>query len=325
LLEIVSPQHKSSEYQHERRGQGSGSIDWDAESSLEFLQKYSDRKGRNPLRNESEMTVLLTGATGFLGRFVLLSLLQSTTVEKVYCTVKSESNIVPSKRVADILSQLCNELSLDNTFQNKLEVMEGDLTLERLGLTEPNYTALCSHVDVVIHNGAVVNAALPYASLKGANVDGTKEVLKIVCEGRPKFLHYVSSMGVFSGQSSEEMITEDTLPNKERLSRLSGYSQSKWVGETIVLKAMKQKLIQASVSRPGLIGAHSSTGHANLQDWLCWLVRGLARLGSCPVGPGCDDRVFYCVPVDQVAKAIVFFSLTYQGETYNVLTVCFIW
>ena len=92
LLEIVSPQHKSSEYQHERRGQGSGSIDWDAESSLEFLQKYSDRKGRNPLRNESEMTVLLTGATGFLGRFVLLSLLQSTTVEKVYCTVKSESS-----------------------------------------------------------------------------------------------------------------------------------------------------------------------------------------------------------------------------------------
>ena len=47
-------------------------------------------------------------------------------------------------------------------------------------------------------------------------MDGTKEVLKIVCEGRPKFLHYVSSMGVFSGQSSEEMITEDTLPNKER-------------------------------------------------------------------------------------------------------------
>ena len=74
-------------------------------------------------------------------------------------------DIVPSKRVADILSQLCNELSLDNTFQNKLEVMEGDLTLERLGLTEPNYTALCSHVDVVIHNGAVVNAALPYASM----------------------------------------------------------------------------------------------------------------------------------------------------------------
>ena len=52
--------------------------------------------------------------------------------------------------------------------------------------------------------------------LKGANVEGTKEVVKIVCEGRPKFLHYVSTMGVFSGQSREEEITEDTLPNKER-------------------------------------------------------------------------------------------------------------
>ena len=52
--------------------------------------------------------------------------------------------------------------------------------------------------------------------LKGANVDGTKEVVKMVCEGRPKFLHYVSTMGVFSGQSREEVITEGTLPNKER-------------------------------------------------------------------------------------------------------------
>ena len=69
--------------------------------------------------------------------------------------------------------------------------------------------------------------------------------------------------------------------------------------------------------RPGLIGAHSTTGHANLQDWMCWLVRGIARLGSCPVGPGCDDKVFYCVPVDQVARAIVFFSLTHQSREYN--------
>ena len=47
-------------------------------------------------------------------------------------------------------------------------------------------------------------------------MEGTKEVLRMVCEGRPKFLHYVSTMGVFSGQSRTEVITEKTQPNKEK-------------------------------------------------------------------------------------------------------------
>lgn len=83
LLDMISPQCRASEDQYER-----GSIDWDAESSIEFLLKYSDHKERIPLRNESIITVLLTGATGFLGRFILLALLQSATIEKVYCIVK---------------------------------------------------------------------------------------------------------------------------------------------------------------------------------------------------------------------------------------------
>ena len=66
--------------------------------------------------------------------------------------------------------------------------------------------------------------------------------------------------------------------------------------------------------RPGLIGAHSSTGHANLQDWVCWLVRSIVKLGHFPVGPGCDDKMIYCVPVEQVARAISFFSLEYEGN-----------
>lgn len=91
LLEIVSPQQRLHEYQHER-GNGSESIDWDAESSLEFLQKYSDHKEKRPLGIKSGITILLTGATGFLGRFILLSLLQSATVQKVYCIAKSKNS-----------------------------------------------------------------------------------------------------------------------------------------------------------------------------------------------------------------------------------------
>lgn len=75
------------------------------------------------------------------------------------------TGISPAERLADILSQLCSELLLEDNFQHKLEVMEGDIAQERLGLSQQHYITLCSCVDVVIHNGAVVNAALPYASM----------------------------------------------------------------------------------------------------------------------------------------------------------------
>ena len=66
--------------------------------------------------------------------------------------------------------------------------------------------------------------------------------------------------------------------------------------------------------RPGLIGPHKQTGHANLQDWVYWLVKGLLRLGLAPVGMGCQQKHLHWVPVDQVAKAVALTSLERRGE-----------
>ena len=60
--------------------------------------------------------------------------------------------------------------------------------------------------------------------------------------------------------------------------------------------------------RPGLVGPHSVTGHANPQDWVCWLVRGLNRLKRYPEGPGCNEVIQF-IPVDYVAQAVVHFSI----------------
>lgn len=84
LLEIVSPQNvnpleKSRVY------------DWDEETSLDFLQSYLNQKKEVFQRTTQQLAVCLTGATGFLGRFILLELLQSAIVNKVYCIVKGKS------------------------------------------------------------------------------------------------------------------------------------------------------------------------------------------------------------------------------------------
>ena len=62
-------------------------------------------------------------------------------------------------------------------------------------------------------------------------------------------------------------------------------------------------------SRPGLIGPHSVSGHGNTQDWVCWLVRGVAGLSRYPVGSGCDEKRINWMPVDQVARAVIHLSI----------------
>ena len=57
---------------------------------------------------------------------------------------------------------------------------------------------------------------ISYPALKAVNVGSTKEILKMVCSGRPKFLHYVSTIGVFAPLTPWEHIDESTPPSQDR-------------------------------------------------------------------------------------------------------------
>lgn len=62
-----------------------------------------------------------------------------------------------------ILDQLHSEMDCCRPATDKIVVMVGDLSQARLGLSSDDYTCLCQDVDTIIHNGAVVNSALPYS------------------------------------------------------------------------------------------------------------------------------------------------------------------
>jgi hypothetical protein len=96
-----------------------------------------------------------------------------------------------------------------------------------------------------------------------------------------------------------------------RLDRLNGYSQSKWVSEKLILNAISDGFIRGNISRPGLIGANSKTGHCNKTDWFYQLVRSLHQLGYYPTGPSWDNGGVSIVTVDTVARAVVHLSLGY--------------
>lgn len=102
------------------------------------------------------LTVFLTGATGFLGAFVLHDLLsRRNDVKKVICLVRAPDNEQGIRRLRQGSADrdVWNE---DWVKSQRLEVLTGDLSQELFGLGQDQWARVAKEADVVLHNGALV-------------------------------------------------------------------------------------------------------------------------------------------------------------------------
>lgn len=238
--------------------------------------------------------VFLTGATGFLGAFLLDEVLR-TTDATVHCLVRPRESEDPSRTIRENLRGYGLE---DGDISGRVVAVAGDLGEPLLGLSERDFDALAQRVDFVIHAGAAVNLVYPYAALKAVNVGGTCEVLRLACRHAAKPVHYVSTNGVFPvdmGVCEEDVDLEDLAGRQ-----VDGYGQSKWVAEDLVRQATERGL-PVSVYRPGNISGHSWTGASNPRDLLGAVITASLRVGA---APEIQDWTLEMTPVDFVAAAI---------------------
>src|SRR5690242_14515397 len=115
---------------------------------------------------------LLTGVTGFLGRYVARELLRTTALTLV-CIVRAESATLARTRVAAALAAVGVSAS---ELDARIEVQPGDVAAPGLGLSQQSYAALACRVDIVYHCAAEVNWARSYRQLRRTNVFGTLEL-----------------------------------------------------------------------------------------------------------------------------------------------------
>ncbi|KAL5509707.1 hypothetical protein EMCRGX_G005124 [Ephydatia muelleri] len=156
----------------------------------------------------------------------LMERLSTSNGHLVYCLVRNTNGSSSEERMQSVLTELSQHICLQQ-LSNKVVVVKGDLSRPNLDLHGDDYKMICNSVDVIIHNGAVVNAALPYEALKSSNVESTKEIIAMSRKGRSKFIHYVSTVGVFAPEILSDPISEESDPSpQDRLCELSGYSQS---------------------------------------------------------------------------------------------------
>ncbi|MEU7584019.1 thioester reductase domain-containing protein [Streptomyces sp. NPDC041068] len=222
----------------------------------------------------SSPDVLLTGATGYLGAYLLREL-HGVTEGTVRCLVRAADDGAASARLAE----RCAELGVP---AEQVVAVAGDFTQPRLGLDDHRYQALAEVTGTVHHCGASVNMNDPYQLARFPNVRGTVEVLRFAAFGPVKAVHHVSTMAVFiSSRACGTHVVDDRSTPSLAYSGTFGYPASKFVAEELVRQAAARGL-PAAIYRPPFVLGDSRTGMIAAGEPLSTLLRVCVQLRAAP-------------------------------------------
>lgn len=235
--------------------------------------------------------VLLTGATGLVGRFLLRDLLRDDDHLVVHCLVRAENEEHGRQRLRAALDAA--EV-WEDAFADRLRVVVGDVSAARFGLKGRDFDELCHRVDAVYHVAADIALTVPYLDLRRVNTFSVRNVLELCLRTRLKHLFFASSMGVFpqyfflfGREFSDRRIDHQMQPDLGDMKRkfpvgLLGYPWSKLVVEQALLFAGAAGL-PVGIFRLPIIGG-ASTGVVRADDVLTRMVAAVAEVGMVPEG-----------------------------------------
>ncbi|HVJ91897.1 MAG TPA: amino acid adenylation domain-containing protein [Labilithrix sp.] len=251
--------------------------------------------------------ILLTGATGHLGAHLLVDLVRSTDA-LVVCLVRATDHATARARVERSLAQR-GLFSPD--LASRIDVRAADVGLPRFGLSDDEYAALAEEVDSIYHSAAEVSFLRSYEQLRRANVDGTRELLRLAFTARPKAFHHISTTAVFDTAADRRGERAFEVPLSDECPALIGaYAASKWVAERLVTVAGERGL-PTVIYRPAGIGpADGPSAEFVPSDVLTAVMFAIIDLGSAPDLP---NTVADLSPADYVSRAVVALSL--DGES----------
>ncbi|KAF9698137.1 hypothetical protein EKO04_003866 [Ascochyta lentis] len=288
----------------------------------DLAAQLSDFKTREPLKPGEDVHTFLTGATGFLGAYILRDLLSRPG--KV--TVLVRANDIDG--ALDRVRKTCEAYGIwDDSWVSRLEPLVGDLQKPNFGLAPNTWNLLCDSVDVVVHNGALVHWVLPYSRLRGPNVESTMTALALCSTGKAKNFGLVSSTSVLDtdyfvklsenslAEGGTGVLEEDDLEGA-RKGLGTGYGQSKWAAEYITRAAGKRGL-SGCVIRPGYVLGDPENGTTNTDDFLVRILKGCIQLKSRPE----IKNTINMVPVTHVARVVVASSFNPPIEPLGVAQI----
>jgi len=214
--------------------------------------------------------IVLTGATGFLGSHLAYQLLRKG--HRVTALARGTKSSSPQERVAKALRRVAlTKNNLNSKFDN-LEVLEGDIGQPDFGLSDDNWRKLASSAQEVWHCAASLSFAEEERSeIFRMNVDGTRNVLKLVEQLPIRRLHHVSTAYVAGTRTNTALETEVDVGQTFK----NPYEESKCRAELLVHEAYRKGLARPSVYRPSIVIGDSTTGQTTHFHGVYAFIRGL--------------------------------------------------
>ena len=283
-------------------------------------------------------TVLLTGATGFLGRYLALQWLERMHLVggKVIALVRAKDDDAARQRLDATFDSGDPKLleHYQSLAADHLEVLAGDKGEANLGLEQATWQRLADTVDLIVDPAALVNHVLPYSQLFGPNAVGTAELIRIALTTRIKPFVYVSTIGVGDGIEPGRFVEDADIRQMSATRKIgdnyaNGYGNSKWAGEVLLREAHDLCGLPVSVFRCDMIMADTTyAGQLNVPDMFTRMMLSLVATGVAPFSfyeldaDGNRQRAhFDGLPVEFIADAISTLGANVvEGfETYHVM------
>ncbi len=253
--------------------------------------------------------VLITGGTGFLGTEIVKRILLRHPRSRLTMLVRATHRETARERVDRLLVRECG-LEEANRHKDRIDVVNGDISLRGLGMDQDKMETLRGRVDHVIHCAATIRFDLPLDVARRDNTEGTRNVLGFV-DGikRLKRFDYVGT--AYIAGRREGLVKEDELDVGQEYS--NSYERTKMEAEALVRELAERKPV--AIFRPSIVVGDSKTGETtSFQGFYqallfyrqlykrSFLVRGVIKI--LPADP---NALIDIVPIDYVVDA--FFAL----------------
>ena len=235
------------------------------------------------------MNYFVTGATGFIGRFLVGRLLKRDDT-RVFALVRCGSEYK--------LDALRSRLGVD---ADRLVAIHGDINEKLLGVSKRDQDDLNGQIDHFFHLAAIYDLTADENTQRYTNIEGTRQTLKLAEKIQAGRFHHVSSIaaaGLYDGTFTEDMFEEATGLD-------DAYLLTKHESEALVRQESK---IPWRIYRPAMVVGHSETGAMDKVDGPYYLFKFIQKLKD--VLPnwipliGVEGGHFNVVPVDFVADAL---------------------
>jgi len=235
------------------------------------------------------MGYFVTGATGFIGRFLVANLLRKRK-GPVYVLVRKDS----LKKLGDVGQRMGWDMK-------RVVAVEGDMTRTNCGVSPARIKALQGNVKHFFHLAAIYDLTASAEAQRKANIDGTAHALDLAVALKAGCFHHTSSIaaaGLYPGVFREDMFEE-----AEGLD--DPYLRTKHDSEGLV---RAEKRVKWRIYRPGMVVGHSQTGEMDKIDGPYYFFTFLKKLREMlpPWMPtlGLEGGRINIVPVDFVADAM---------------------